>query len=186
MQIKLQNVRLSFPNLFKPKAINDGEPKYGAAFLLNKKDDAAQIDLVRTTMRKIAGEKFGGEAKIPKGIKACLHDGSEKDYDGYGDEVMFISASSSQRPTVVDRNRTPLTADDGRPYAGCYVNAVIRLWVQDNQFGKRVNAQLQGVQFVRDGEAFGEKPFNAEEEFEEIADSADHSESAASTGKDPF
>ena len=33
---------------------------------------------------------------------------------------------------------------------------VIDVWAQNNQYGKRINAQLDGVQFVRDGEPFGE------------------------------
>jgi hypothetical protein len=56
---------------------------------------------------------------------------------------------------VVDRDRTPLTASDGKPYAGCFVNAVVELWAQDNQYGKRINASLGGVQFAADGDAFG-------------------------------
>jgi len=30
------------------------------------------------------------------------------------------------------------------------------LWAQNNQYGKRINAQLDGVQFVRDGDPFGD------------------------------
>jgi len=54
--------------------------------------------------------------------------------------------------------------ENGKPYAGCYVNMSIRLWAQDNQFGKRVNAQLRAVQFVKDGEAFGDKPVDPQKE----------------------
>ena len=31
---------------------------------------------------------------------------------------------------------------------------VIEAWAQDNGFGKRINASLGGVQFVKDGAAF--------------------------------
>lgn len=31
---------------------------------------------------------------------------------------------------------------DGLVYSGCYVNARIELWAQDNANGKRVNAKL--------------------------------------------
>lgn len=166
MQIKLQNVRLSFPQLFVPKAVQQGgEAKYSASFLLDKTTDAAQIDAIRNAMFKVATEKWGSADKIPKSLKKCLHEGTEKDYDGYGPDNMFISASATIRPTVIDRNMSPLDANSGRPYAGCLVHAVIRLWAQDNQFGKRINAQLQGVQFAGDGEAFGAAPFDAAQHF---------------------
>lgn len=171
MQIKLTNVRLSFPDLFVPKAVQPGaEPKYSASFLLDKTNDAAQIDAIRKAMFGVATEKWG--TKIPPSLKKCLHEGSEKTYDGYGPENMFLSASATVRPAVIDRNRAPLAKDDGRPYAGCLVNVVVRLWAQDNQFGKRINAQLQGVQFAGEGEAFGSAPFDPNEHFSADADPA--------------
>lgn len=178
MQIKLLNVRLSFPDLFKPKSVNGSEPKYAAAFLLDKTQDAAQIARIRTAMKAVAAEKFG--ATPPKGLKVCLHEGAEKEYDGYTAENMYISTSAAARPTVIDRDMTPLTAEDNKPYAGCFVNAVIRLWAQDNQYGKRINAQIQGVQFVNDGDAFGADPFKAEDHFAPVEGGATSAE------EDPF
>jgi hypothetical protein len=166
MKIKLQNVRLSFPSLFKAKAVNDGEPRFSCSLLLNKKEDAAQIDVLRKGCIEVAHLKWG--PKLPKGLTYPVKDGSTKDYDGYTDKIMFISASNQHRPSVVDRDLDPLAEEDGKPYAGCYVNAVIRLWAQDNKWGKKINAQLCGVQFSTDGEAFGEKPFVAQEEFDAL------------------
>jgi hypothetical protein len=164
MKVKLLKVRLSFPALFKPKSVNDSEPKYGASFLLSKKDDAAQIDMLRKACLDIAKEKW--PAKIPAGVKYCVHDGAEKDYDGYGPAVMYISTSATLRPVVVDQKRAVVTEEDRKVVAGYYVNAVIRLWAQDNQYGKRINAQLQAVQLAEEGEAFGEKPIDPNEEFD--------------------
>lgn len=164
MQIKLTNVRLSFPQLFVPKSVQEGgEKKYSAAFLLDKQHDAAQIDAIRKGMFDVATAKWG--AKIPQGLKKCLQEGTAKEYDGYGPDNMFVSSSATVRPSVIDRNRAPLNAEDGKPYAGCLVNAVIRLWAQDNSWGKRINAQLQGVQFAGDGEAFGAAPFDPNAHF---------------------
>ena len=167
MKVKLNRVRLSFPVLFTPKSVNDSEPRYAANFLLSKKDDAAQIAALRTACMAVAKEKW--PAKVPAGVKYCVHDGAEKDYEGYNDTVMYLSSSNTMRPPVVDQNLSPITADDRKIYAGCYVNAVIRLWAQDNQFGKRINAQLQTIQLVADGESFGEKPVDPNEEFAPIA-----------------
>jgi hypothetical protein len=169
-KIKLTAVRLSFPQLFKPKAFEDGgEVSYGAAFILDKTKHAGLIKEFRAMVKEIASEYFKG--KIPPMVaqKHPLRDGSEKeDRDGYGDGVMFIGSRNKKRPTVVDRDLSPLAEEDGKPYAGCYVNATLRLWVQDNKFGKRVNCQLRAVQFVKDGEPFGQAPVDANEEFDSL------------------
>lgn len=167
-QIKLVGVRLSFPALFKAKSVGDGEPKFNATFLLDKIKDAEQIKNLQMMIISVAKEKFGGIDEVKKlreknKLSFCLHEGSEKEFEGYGDEVMFVSASSKTRPLILDRNRGQLAEEDGRPYAGCYVDAIIRVWVQDNTYGKKVNADLRGVQFVKDGEAFGVAPLDPAE-----------------------
>ena len=70
--------------------------------------------------------------------------------------------------------RSPLVAADGKPYSGCHVNVIIDVWAQDNQYGKKINAQLQGIQFLRDGEAFSGGGVAADQsDFEEITEGAD-------------
>lgn len=170
MNLQFTSVRLSFPALFKARSMEkDKEPKFSAAFILDKKAHAKQIEALKAAIQTVAEEKWG-KGKIPKNMKPCLRDGSEKDTDGYGEDVVFFSANSVKRVPVVDRNLTPLTEQDGKPYAGCYVNVSIRLWAQDNDFGKRVNAQLRAVQFVKDGEAFGDKPADPNKEFAALPD----------------
>lgn len=156
-QIVLTNVRGSFLDIFKAKAVNDGEPRFSANFLLDKTKDAAQIKKIGDAIRALEATKFKGK-KLPAD-KVCLRDGDEKEYDGYENQ-MFLSAANKKRPTVIDRDKTTLVEEDGKPYAGCYVNAVVRLWAQDNQFGKRINASLEVIQFVKDGEAFGAPKVN--------------------------
>lgn len=175
--VKLTNVRLSFPQLFRAKAFNkDQEPTFSACFILDKTKDAKQILGIREAMSHVAKEKWGD--KVPKGVKLCLRAGDEEgkeDVDGYGPDVMFVSANSRKKVPLVDRDLTPLEEDSGKPYAGCYVNGSVRLWAQDNEYGKRINAQLRAVQFVKDGEAFGEAPVNVEEEFDAVEASDDDS-----------
>ena len=167
--VKLSNVRLSFPSLWKARKGPDATSKeaFQASFILDKKTNAPEIKAINAMIDLIVKESFKG--KRPP--KVCLREGSEKgDTDGYGDGVCFISARSDKRPHVVDRNLAPLVEEDGKPYAGCYVNATVRLWAQDNQYGKRVNASLRAVQFVKDGEAFGEGSIDVAKEFEAIGD----------------
>ena len=163
--IKLTNVRLSFPALFEAKAGPDGgKPKFSATFLLDKKRHSADIAAIQAGIKAVIADKWKGKA--PGGLKLPLHDGIEKGHlDGYDSSVMFIAARTEKRPSIVRRDLTPIQPEDGVPYAGCYVIATIRLWAQDNQFGKRVNAALRAVMFYKDGEPFGEKPIEAEKEF---------------------
>ena len=158
MKIKLNAVRLSFPQLFEAKTVNgEGKPAFSAAFLISPRDP--QIAMINTAITTVAAEKWGAKADaILKTIRAadktCLHSGDLKsNYDGF-EGMMYISARNPLKPSVVDTNKSPLVAEDGRPYAGCYVNAVLELWTQDNNYGKRVNATLMGVQFYKDGESF--------------------------------
>jgi hypothetical protein len=170
--VKLTNVRLSFPALWQPRIGPDAnsKPSYQASFILDKKANAADIEKVRAVIASIVKESFKG--KMPP--KICLRDGSEKpDVDGYGDGVMFISARSDKKPEVVARNMEKIIESDGKVYAGCVVNATVRLWAQDNNYGKRINAQLRAIQFVKDGAAFGEAAVDVTKEFTALPDEDD-------------
>jgi hypothetical protein len=172
-KVRLKNVRGSFLKLFKAEAVNKGgEPKFSANWLLQKQEDAKQLELIRATIETVKVSKWGKTP--PKGIKVCLQEGSTKDFDGYDETVMFLTSSSPRRPVVVDKDLRPLASEDGKPYSGCYCNVTIRLWAQDNEYGKRINAELCAVQFARDGEEFSGKPkINAEEEFTTLEDDED-------------
>lgn len=173
-KILLKEVRLSFPNLFKPKSGQDGgKARYSASLLLDKEAHGFTIKFVKLAIFKLAIAEFGDKDTVKemfaKGkIVPCLHEGQDKEWAGYDESNMFISSSSDTRPHVVARDQSPLQEDDGIPYAGCYVNAAVRLWVQNNKHGKRVNCELLGVQFVKDGEAFGKPPFKPDEFFPKL------------------
>jgi hypothetical protein len=64
-------------------------------------------------------------------------------------------------------------ASSGKPYSGCYVNAVIELWAQDNKFGKRINASLMGVQFLRDGQRLSGGGVASADDFQAIPEAAE-------------
>lgn len=161
MSFMIRNARLAFPQIWEPKTVNgEGEPSFSALLIIDAKDP--QIKLIEAEIEKTALNKWGAKAQeMMRLMKAkgnlALHNGEEKaNYDGFGEGTMYVScrAKASQRPLIVDRNRNMLTINDGRPYAGCYVNAMVDFWAQDNNYGKRVNAQLGGLQFVQDGDAF--------------------------------
>ncbi len=174
MKVKLQNVRLAFPALFEAKTVNgEGAPAYGASFLIET-TDKANLAAINKAIDAVATEKWGAKAAghlalMRKTDKVALHDGDLKaQYAGFAG-MMFVSSRSAARPLVLDKDKTPLQAADGKPYGGCYVNATVELWAQDNKYGKRVNAQLLGVQFYADGDSFGGGAVGSADDFDDLA-----------------
>lgn len=154
--ITLANVRIAFAQgIFTAKAFNDGDgpAKYSCNFILDD-DDPQVARLSKAITKKIKDELKGVHIQESK---LCLQDGINKgEYEGFGEGTMFVSCSEKTRPTVMARDgKTPVAEADGLIYSGCYVNAQISLWAQNNQWGKRINANLVAVQYIREGEAFG-------------------------------
>lgn len=176
MKIKLQNVRLAFPQLFEAKTVNgEGEPAFSASFIIDPKNPA--VAELKKAIGLVGKEKWGAKwdavkKQMEASDKTALHDGDTKaEYAGY-EGNFFVSARNKTRPLVIDRDKSPLTAQDGKPYAGCYVHASIELWAQDNAYGKRINASLRGVQFYKDGDAFAGGGAASDDEFDDIEDGA--------------
>lgn len=178
MKIVLKNVRAAFLKMFKAEAVNGGDkPVFGGSWLIEPNDP--QIKMIEKAMDEVAKEKWGAKApgimkEMKSGGKLCLKDGDSKaSYEGF-EGMMFVSSSTATRPLALNRDKSPVTEEDGVLYSGCYVNVSLELWAQDNAYGKRINAQLGGVQFVKDGDAFSGGGSAADEaDFEELADGAD-------------
>ena len=181
--IKLKNVRLSFPRLFKARSFRkDQEPRFEATFLLDPSDKAhvKMIEEIEFVADEIGEEMW--PKKVPASVVRCFGlAGDEKpplEYDGY-EGMYFIrtAAKVNTPPLIADRGRNTLTIVDGVepaiPYAGCIVNASITLWTMDNEFGKRINSNLRIVQFVKDGDRFGVSPPDIDEELDILDDEDD-------------
>lgn len=181
MKLVLKNVRLSFPDLFTAVQYQGTGPfSYRCSLLVPAGSATAkQID---KAVLDVATEKWNAKAagmieKARKGkTGVCWNDGNDKEYDGYADHWVLTAtkAQDKGRPDIRDRDgKTPLTAEDGKPYAGCYVNAIVDLWAQDNSFGQTVRCTLVGLQFAKDGEAFSGGAVVADGDFEDLGDDAD-------------
>lgn len=158
-KINLKNVRLSFPSLFKMGTFGgESTGKYEATFILDQEEHAATIEQIKKQISELMKTELKSKVSADK---ICLKDGSDLDRPEY-EGKFTIKASTKKRPLVIDRDKSPLAEEDGKPYAGCYVNAVISLWAQNNSYGKRINAQLDGVQFFKDGEPFGDGSIDAD------------------------
>ena len=181
-EIALRDVRVSYPHLFEPFSYQGtGKPKYSAKFLIPK-TNTSLVKQIADAMKELAVSSMK-DKKLPPADKLCMRDGDQTGRDedaGY----WVLSASDDARPVVVDQKRNPLTAEDDVIYPGCFVNAKIRLWAQENQWGKRVNANLLGVQFVKEGERLGSG--RVRQSADEMFDSVEQFQDESGGEADPF
>lgn len=160
--------RVSFEHVFDAHAFKGAEAKYSITMLYDKSADLAAM---KKAVRNAAVEKFGPDWKN-KGLRLPFRNGDEKtDMDGYAGKI-FISASTKQRPQVIDAKKSPLTKEDGAFYSGCYARASLIAFAYDHLGNKGVSFSLQNVQKLRDGERFSGRK-NAVDEFDSVEDGSD-------------
>ena len=158
MEILLENVRLAFAqHIFEKGSINGGKMQFSCKGIFEDGSKAHKV--LKAAQEEVAKEKWG--AKAPSMLKifekttdGVIQDGDLKpNWDGF-EGNLYVNASGDKRPTIIDRDQSPLAQSDGKPYGGCVVNMMLDIWAQDNGHGKKVNASLTGIQFVKDGDAF--------------------------------
>ncbi|QPZ53269.1 putative DNA replication protein [Achromobacter phage vB_AchrS_AchV4] len=191
-QITLKNVRLLFPKIWTPEALEEGQKKkYGAMFGLDPDTPhgKANLKLVKSKIEELKLETWKDKAdKIKiKDDRLCLVDGNDMTnqesgevYDGCAD-MMIVSAKNEKQFPRVDRNRNPVTEADDVLYPGCYVNAVVRLYVVTDQKkgGNGIFASLEAIQYFAKGDRFGGKPVDADDVFDELGDEDDEDDPLA-------
>jgi len=174
--IRIDNVRASYPHLGRPWSQDeDQEKKFSMVGLLDKKTHKAAKDLcvkrIQELMKENKVDKIAADKKFIKD-----GDLSEKEEN---EGMWTVSARESRRPAIRDRDNNLLTDPDeidDTLYGGCYVSMLIRPWFQNHKkFGKRVNAGLVAVRFLRDGEPFGEGRIQ-DEEIDDMMDDVDMDE----------
>ena len=188
--IYLSNVRLSFPALVEARAsANDpnAKKKFSADFILTP--DHPGYAAFMAEYAKAAGAKWMEHAQnVMNMIHAdrklrCYGAGNEKidsktfkPYLGY-EGMMYLSASKDVAPQMIQSDGTAVDPANTmayqalarKLYGGCYVNAAIRPWLQENKHGRGVRCDLVAVQFLKDGEAFGEGAIDAAPLFGQVA-----------------
>jgi len=165
VKVKLQNVRLAFPKLFE----KDQYGNHSATFIIEPNTPAFKS--MESAIKQVVEQDLKG--KKPGSDKICMRKSSDKggDYDGFTEANYALAANRKEsfKPNqLINRDKTPIESD-GVLYPGCYVNAVVSIWPQDNSWGKRVNAELVGVQFYQDGERLGRGATSIDDDdFEEL------------------
>jgi hypothetical protein len=175
--IYLSNVRVSFPQLAEPKKTTNekGEVRTAWSADLIMPADSPVFKQFMQQYMTLATEKWKERAQtimqmIQNDRKSrCYGMGTEKinkttllPYDGY-DGNAYISAISNRQPQMIQPNGSPVDASNSMAYqaiarsiyGGCYVNAAVRPWLQENTHGRGVRCDLVAIQFAKDGDAFG-------------------------------
>lgn len=170
-QVLITKARLGYPKLWAASGIKGdptSKPRYGAALYIPKEDVKTKASIDKE-IERLSKVHFKGVR--PKSKDLCIKDGDGEDGDENTVGHWIVSANRNLeqgRPQVIDRDRSPLTADDGKPYAGCYVNALISVYVPKN-WGK-ICASLEVVQFAKDGEPFGAGRVNVDDVMPDLVD----------------
>lgn len=175
--MKLTDVRLSFPKLFKAEEFKTGDGKFrrSAAFHVEKGtavDKMIEAEIASKTLEAFDGNK----AKADKWIKEVRGQKNQDCYRPYpeDDKIMVLASHRSAKDgpvgvfdNVIDpetKKVRVLGENEGRPYGGCYVNATVELYIQNKGENQGVRCGLTAVQFARNGDAFGgAKPANPDD-----------------------
>lgn len=158
--------RVSYPYVFRTsKPMQEGgEPKYSVTMLFPK---GADLSKLKKAAEQAAIDKWGKD-KIPKGMRSPFRDQGEKESEGYEAGAFFITATSRQRPQLVDAQVNDIL-DETQFYAGCYARATVRAFAYDKAGNRGVSFGLQNIQKLRDGESLSGR-MKAQDEFEPVAD----------------
>ncbi len=139
MRMTIKNVRLAFPAIFTPQAVGDGEPAYGAKFIIPPKH--AQVDAIRDAVKAVAEEKWNDKAAsilklLQQDRKVAWVEGpylnkNGEPYDGFDGMYHLSTRSAKIRPSAFSASNARLDVDDGTIYAGCFVDAAVEFYAQD-------------------------------------------------------
>lgn len=168
------NTRWSYANVWQPKSVNGGTPKYSVSLIIPK-SDTETIEKVKAAIQAAYEE---GEAKLKgngrvvpqlSAIKTPLRDGdAERPGDDAYANSYFINANSSTAPGVVDASCQPII-DTSEVYSGVYGRASINFYAYNANGNRGIACGLNNLQKIKDGEPLGGKP-RAEDDFSSFDD----------------
>ena len=149
------NTRWSYCNVWQPKSINGGTPKYSVSLIIPK-SDTVTINKIKAAIEAAYKE---GEAKL-KGngrsvpalsvLKTPLRDGdAERPDDEAYANAYFVNANSATAPGIVDADRQPIL-DTSEVYSGVYGRASINFYAFNSNGNKGIACGLNNLQKIRE------------------------------------
>ena len=163
------NTRWSYANVWDPKSINGGTPKYSVSLIIPKSDTATVNKInaaIQAAYEEGQGKLKGNGKSVPplSAIKLPLRDGDleRPDDEAYRDSY-FINANSASAPGIVNADCSPIL-ERSEVYSGVYGRASINLYAFNSNGNRGIACGLNNLQKMRDGEPLGGKS-RAEDDF---------------------
>lgn len=163
------DTRWSYANVWEPKSINGGAPKYSVSLIIPKSDTktVAKVKAAIEVAYHDGESKLKGNGKsIPalSVIKTPLRDGDlERPDDAAYANAYFINANATSAPGIVDADLNPIMTRS-EVYSGVYGRASITFYAFNSSGNKGIACGLNNLQKVRDGQSLGGKA-SAESDF---------------------
>ena len=157
-----KNTRWSYANVWEPKAINGGTPKYSVSLIIPK-DDTVTVAKIKAAIEAAYNEgaaklKGNGRSVPPlTAIKTPLRDGDlERPDDPAYANAYFVNANSATAPGIVDADRNEIITRS-EVYSGVYGRASINFYAFNSNGNRGIACGLNNLQKFRDGEPLGGK-----------------------------
>ncbi|MDD3415956.1 MAG: DUF2815 family protein [Lachnospiraceae bacterium] len=166
--------RWSYANVWDPKSINGGTPKYSVSLIIPK-SDVKTVEKVKAAIEaayKEGESKLKGNGKsVPalSVLKIPLRDGDvERPDDPTYANAYFINANSATAPGIVDADRNPIF-ERSEVYSGVYGRASISLYAFNSNGNRGIACSLNNLQKISEGLPLGGKS-RAEDDFSTDSD----------------
>ena len=163
------NTRWSYANVWEPKAMEGGKPKFSVSLIIPK-SDTVTVGKIKAAIEEAYRDgqsKLKGNAKsVPalSTLRTPLRDGDlERTDDPAYANAYFVNANSTTAPGVVDANRNEIL-DKSEVYSGCYGRASISFYAFNANGNKGIACGLNNLQKIKDGELLGGRS-SAESDF---------------------
>jgi hypothetical protein len=163
------DTRWSYANVWEPKSVNGGSPKYSVSLIIPKSDTKtiAKIKAAIEAAYKEGEAKLKGNGKsVPalSVLKTPLRDGdAERPDDEAYKNSYFVNANATSAPGIVDADLNPILTRS-EVYSGVYGRASITFYAFNSSGNKGIACGLNNLQKIRDGEPLGGKA-SAESDF---------------------
>ena len=163
------DTRWSYANVWDPKSINGGIPKYSVSLIIPKSDKVTIQKIkaaIQAAYEEGEGKLKGSGKSVPSlsVIKTPLRDGDlERPDDEAYKNAYFVNANSATAPGIVDADRQQII-DRSEVYSGVYGRASINFYAFNSNGNKGIACGLNNLQKIKDGEPLGGKA-SAESDF---------------------
>lgn len=152
--------RVSYPNVFRARAVKQGDtPYFSVAMLFPKSTDLSEL---KKLCKKAVHDRWG--ADVPQGLVSPFKDGDQKGDPVYAG-MISVNTKSEYRPGVVAPDGKTYINDTSVFYPGCWAKAQVNAYTWDNMGRKGVSIGLNNLQKTKDDEALGAGRMKAEEVF---------------------